>query len=86
MKIVFLKSESCGPCKMMLPIAQQIAEEKGIELSVVSIETEEGREFADEVGARVVPTYALFDADEELLKVGMGAKTKEKFLEWVGNE
>lgn len=84
-KIVMLKSPTCGPCKSMEPLIAEICQQENIEFQVVSIIDENGRDFAEEVGARVVPTYALFE-DEEMLKVSQGAKTKSQIEEWVKND
>ena len=58
----------CGPCKMMKPIFEKVAEKYRNENSNVQLYTlnvEENKEFAAELGIRAIPTVKSFANGEE---------------------
>jgi len=54
-------AEWCGPCKMIGPILDEIAEEYGgrVKIGKVNIDQEQG--LATEYGVRAIPTLLLFN-------------------------
>jgi thioredoxin len=58
----------CGPCKMMKPIFEKVAEKYRNENSDVQLYTlnvEENKEFAAELGIRAIPTVKSFANGKE---------------------
>jgi thioredoxin 1 len=50
----------CGPCKMLAPTIEQIAEEKAGSLKVVKLDVDDNPEVAGKYGILSIPTMILF--------------------------
>ncbi len=66
----------CGPCKMIVPIIEEIAEEYGDKAKVCKIDTDEHREAAVEYAINAIPTIILFNKGE-IAKKWVGLTTKK---------
>ena len=53
-------AEWCGPCKMIAPILDQIAEEYKDRLQIAKLDVEENQNIAMQFGVRSIPTLILF--------------------------
>ena len=65
--VAFFTSETCPPCKMIEPIFERIAEEKGLQngrpgagFAKIDIDVGMGRTLASEWGIRATPTFMFF--------------------------
>jgi len=68
-------AEWCGPCKMIAPILDQIADEYKGSLQVVKLDVEENQGIAMKYGVRSIPTLILFKRGVvEAQHVGMLSK------------
>ena len=74
-------AEWCGPCRMVLPILEEIATEYK-DLKIVKINISEDRQTADAYGVRGIPTLLLFQ-DGNLVANRVGAMTKEQLIEFI---
>lgn len=61
MELVYFRAPGCGVCHARAPVAEEIAREMRIPLSVHDLEEEEGRLRAGALRIRTVPTLALVD-------------------------
>ncbi len=59
----------CGPCRMMAPVVEQLAEEYDGRLAVVKMNTDENMETPTSLGIRGIPTLILFADGEEVDRV-----------------
>jgi len=50
----------CGPCHMLAPVLDKLAQELGDALSLVKVETDQHPELAAQYGVRSLPTVMLF--------------------------
>lgn len=50
----------CGPCRMVSPLVDEIAEELTGKLKVVKVNTDENQEIAVKYGIRSIPTLGIF--------------------------
>ena len=75
-------AEWCGPCKMLLPVIDEIAEEKAGKLKVGKVNVDENQELATKFGIRAIPTLLIIkDGQVKEQMVGMmGKKDLEKKL------
>ncbi len=65
----------CGPCKMLTPIVEEIAEEYGDKAKICKINTDEARDSAVEFGISAIPTVILFKGGQVQKKwVGLTSK------------
>ncbi|MFT4990803.1 MAG: thioredoxin 1 [Acidimicrobiales bacterium] len=73
-------AEWCGPCKMIAPILDEIAEEQGDNLSIAKVNVDEAGEIAQRYQVMSIPTLLVFK-DGEVAKRMVGASGKAKLLE-----
>ena len=71
----------CGPCKMVAPVLDKIAQEQAGKLIIVKVNTDENQEWAGRFGVRGIPTM-LFVDNGELVHQQVGA-LPEKMLKDV---
>ena len=70
-------AEWCGPCKMIAPILEEIANEYGEKLRVCKLDIDENQETPGKYGIRGIPTLMLFKNGElEATKVGAMSKSQ----------
>lgn len=71
----------CGPCRMMLPLVEELAAEmagQGVKIGKVNVEEES--ELAEKYGVLSIPTFIIFKGGKEVQRV-MGAQAKERLKE-----
>lgn len=54
----------CGPCKMIAPILDEIAEEKGESLKVAKVDVDQNQAVSARYGIRAIPTLLIFKNGE----------------------
>jgi thioredoxin 1 len=65
----------CGPCKMMAPIVEEIAEEYDGKAVVCKLNTDDARDSAMEFNISAIPTLILFNGGQVHKKwVGLTSK------------
>ena len=76
-------AEWCGPCKMIAPVLDEVAEEFGDRVKVVKINIDENAETPRKYNVRGIPTLMLFKGgDMAAQKVGALSKSQlTAFLE-----
>jgi len=72
-------AEWCGPCKMIAPILEEIAEEKSDSLRIAKLNVDEAQAVARRYEVMSIPTLILFK-DGEPVKRLVGAKPKQALL------
>ena len=72
----------CGPCKMIAPVLDEIADEKVGKLKIGKVDVDSNQELATKFGIRAIPTLLVFkDGQVKEQIVGMvGKKDLEKKL------
>lgn len=66
----------CGPCRMVAPIVDEVAEQFNGQVKVVKVNTDENPGIASEYGIRSIPTLMIFKAGERVdMLVGAVPKT-----------
>ena len=71
----------CGPCRMVLPIIEEIAEENE-DIKVAKINVDEEPELANQFGVMTIPTLYVFK-NGEAVNHRSGAMPKEQILAMV---
>lgn len=70
-------AEWCGPCKMIAPILEEIANEYGDKIRVAKINIDENPDTPPKYGIRGIPTLMLFkNGQVEATKVGALSKSQ----------
>ena len=67
----------CGPCRMVAPVVEEIAEERGEALKVVKLNIDENQNVAMQFNVMSIPTLMLF-RNGEVAKTVIGAYPKRK--------
>lgn len=65
----------CGPCKMLAPMIEQVAEEYTGKAAVLKIDVDEEPDLAAQFGIESIPTVILFK-DGQPINVEVGAHPK----------
>ena len=68
----------CGPCRMVIPIVEEIAEERA-DIKVGKVNVDEQRELAKQFRVMSIPTLVVIK-NGEVINRSMGAKPKEDIL------
>lgn len=72
----------CGPCKMMSPVIDKIAEEKP-EIAVGKVNVDDEPDLAESFGVMSIPTLVVIK-NGEVAEKSVGVVPKEKILELLG--
>ena len=72
-------AEWCGPCKMVAPVLEAIAEEHGDKLDIVKLNVDENPKVAQKYGILNIPTLGVFK-NGEVVKELVGARSKSALL------
>ena len=67
----------CGPCKMLAPVLNEIAEENEGTVKVLKVNVDSSPEIAGHFGIQSIPTLILFK-DGEPVKSSVGFVSKEQ--------
>lgn len=72
-------AEWCGPCRMVSPIVDEIASDKGGALKVVKLNIDENPDITRKYQVMSIPTLMLFADGQERKRI-VGAKGKSQIL------
>lgn len=76
----------CGPCRMVAPVVEEIADQYQDKIKVVKVNTDENPSVASQYGIRSIPTLMIFKGGQKVdMVVGAVPKTTlsnalEKYL------
>lgn len=74
----------CGPCKMIGPVVDELAEENADKIKVGKINVDDEPELAQQYGVMSIPTLILFKEGEAVSQV-VGAQPKEVLEEMINS-
>jgi len=69
----------CGPCKMMSPVVDEIAEDMDTNAKVCKINIDEQKELASKYNVMTIPSFILFKEGKELKRM-IGVMPKEELI------
>jgi thioredoxin 1 len=69
-------AEWCGPCRMLGPILDQLATEKGDSIKVIKVNVDESPALSAQYGVRSIPML-LFIKDGEVKETVVGVQSKD---------
>ncbi|HSV42931.1 MAG TPA: thioredoxin [Candidatus Bathyarchaeia archaeon] len=75
-------AEWCGPCKMLSPIVDQIADELSGKVKVCKLNVDEAQEIAARYNVMSIPNLILFK-NGEVLDQMVGVMPKEQLLQKI---
>jgi len=75
-------AEWCGPCKMISPVLEEIAEEQAGKISIGKLNIDDNLDVTRRFDVMSIPTLILFKDGEPQMRV-IGAKPKGRLLEEI---
>lgn len=72
----------CGPCRMVAPELEKLAEEESDRLKVAKLNVDDNRGIAARYGISSIPTMILFKDGKEQKRL-VGARSKARILEEI---
>ena len=72
----------CGPCRMMSPIVDEIAETMGEKVKVCKVNIDENQELAEKYGVMTIPTFLVIKNGSEVGRT-IGVQPKEDILKLI---
>jgi len=70
----------CGPCRMIAPVIEELAEDFDGKATIAKVNTDEQQDLAVKYGIRSIPAI-LFFKDGEVVDQMVGAASKDAFAE-----
>ncbi len=77
-------AEWCGPCKMIAPIVDELAEEYDGRLRVAKLDADENPEILQQYGVMGIPTLILFKGGKDVARI-VGYKPKNKIVSKIAD-
>ena len=79
-------AEWCGPCRMIAPVLEEIADEHGDKIKIAKLNVDDNQKTPPSFGIMGIPTMIVFQGGEQKKKI-VGAMPKKKLLgelaEWL---
>ncbi len=69
----------CGPCKLIAPVLEQLAEEQSGQLQVAKLDVDKNSIATDQYDVQSIPTLILFKGGQPVERI-VGFMPKEKLL------
>ncbi|MCI8407431.1 MAG: thioredoxin [Oscillospiraceae bacterium] len=80
--LVDFYADWCGPCRMLAPVIEEIAQERS-DLKVVKVNVDDADAVAARYGVMSIPTVILFEGGQAAHQL-VGFRSKEALLEELG--
>jgi len=74
----------CGPCRMLAPVIDELAEEFDGKANICKVNTDEEQDLAVKYGVRSIPTI-IFVKDGEVVDQMVGAASKQAFVDKINS-
>jgi thioredoxin 2 len=81
--LVDFYADWCGPCRVMAPVLDEIAEANAGKLLVAKVDTEASPAVSQRYGIRSIPFFGRFE-NGQMVKTAVGAVGREGLAELVG--
>ena len=78
-------AEWCGPCKMIAPVLDEVANTYSGKLKVAKVNVDENREIPAKFGIRGIPTLMLFKGGQ-LAATKVGAMSKAQLTAFIDQQ
>lgn len=75
-------AEWCGPCKMISPALEEIADDMGDAITIAKLNIDENPSTPQSYNVRGIPTLLIFK-DGEVVAEKIGAMTKSQLEQWI---
>lgn len=72
----------CTPCRMMMPVIEEVANERVTSLKVLKVDASKAFQAASQFGVMNAPTFLMFK-DGQPIAQKVGSCSKRVFADWV---
>jgi len=72
----------CGPCRMVSPVIDQLADEYEGKIKIAKVNVDENPELAGKYGIMSIPSIFLFKNGKKVDSI-IGARSKQAFIEMI---
>ncbi len=72
----------CGPCRMIAPVIEELAEDFDGKASICKVNTDEQQDLSVKFGVRSIPTILIMK-DGEVVETMVGASSKQAFADKI---
>ncbi|WP_098037734.1 thioredoxin [Estrella lausannensis] len=80
--LVDFYADWCGPCRMIAPIIEDLANEMSDKITVAKLDIESAQNTTAKFNVTSIPTIILFKGGEEVNRV-VGVRDKDAFIEMI---
>jgi thioredoxin 1 len=84
-ELIDFYADWCGPCKIMSPIFEELAEEYKGKVELKKVDVEASGEQAAKYGIVSIPTFVLLKDGKEVDKL-IGARPKDAVRSWLDSK
>jgi thioredoxin 1 len=82
--IVEMWAPWCGPCRMLKPVFERVAQNNSTDVQMYTLNIDENRDTAVKYGVRSIPTIKVFDGGE-VKETRVGVIAEQSIKELVSN-
>ena len=82
--IVDFSAKWCGPCRMLLPIIEELSIELANSIVVYKCNVDENPNLAEKFGIMSIPSLLIFK-NGKLLEQKTGGSSKQNLIDWINN-
>lgn len=75
-------AEWCGPCKMIAPVLEEVADEYADKMAVAKLNIDDNPNTPPKYGIRGIPTLMMFKGGE-VIATKVGALSKTQLIEFI---
>lgn len=75
-------AEWCGPCRMVAPVLDELAEEMDGKVTIAKVNVDQNQDLSIKYGVQSIPTFLIFE-NGELKDRLMGAMPKAGFEKFI---
>ena len=72
----------CGPCRMQVPVLEELAESVGSQAKIAKLNVDEAKGVAGRFGVQAIPTLLLFKGGNEVRRF-IGVQSKETLIDAI---
>ena len=74
----------CGPCRMQVPVLEELAESIGGQAKIAKLNVDEAEDVAGRFGVQAIPTLLLFKNGNEIRRF-IGVQSKEILIDAISS-